>query len=75
MVDIDENLNVKPKIKLIKIIPEQYWGYINVFDEIETNQLPQIRKKNHEIELLEKKTPRQSPEARYTICQKMNFWY
>ena len=58
MVDIDKILNIKPKIKPKTIIPEQYWGYLNVFDENETNQLPPIRKekKNHEIELLEKKT-------------------
>ena len=56
-VDIDTILNVKPKIKFKMIIPEQYRGYLNVFDENETNQLPPIRGKkfNHEIELLEKK--------------------
>ena len=56
MADIDKILNVKPKIKFKTIIPEQYWDYLNVFDEDETNQLPPIRGKriNHEIELLEK---------------------
>ena len=55
MADIDKALNVKPKIKFKTIILEQYWGYLNVFDENETNQLPPIRRKkiNHEIELLE----------------------
>ena len=59
MVDIKNYLNVKPKIIFKTIIPEQYWGYLNVFDEDETNQLPTIRgeKINHEIELLEKKKP------------------
>ena len=33
MVDIDEILNVKPKKKKKTIIPEQYWGYIYIFDE------------------------------------------
>ena len=39
------------------IILEQYWDYLNLFDENETNQLPPIRgeKVNHEIELLKKK--------------------
>ena len=52
------------------IIPEQYCGYLNVFDEDETKHLPPIRSKkiNHEIELLEKKTPT-------AFCQKTNFWY
>ena len=56
MVDIDKALNVKPKIKFKTIIPEQYWGYLNVFDENKTNQLPPNRGKNinYEIELLEK---------------------
>ena len=56
MADIDKVLNVKPKIKLKTIVLEQYWGYLNVFDEDKTNQLPPIRgeKINHEIELLEK---------------------
>ena len=54
--DIDKILNVKQKIKPKTIILEQYWGYLNVFNENETNQLPPIRGKkiNHEIELLEK---------------------
>ena len=56
MTDIDKALNMKPKIKLKTRVPEQYWGYLNVFDENETNQLPPTRGKkiNHEIELLEK---------------------
>ena len=56
MADIDKILNVKPKIKFKTTIPEQYWGYLNVFDEDESNQLPPIRGKgiNHGIELLEK---------------------
>ena len=45
MVDIFKILNVKPKIKPKTIIPEQYWDYLNVFDENETNQLPPIRGK------------------------------
>ena len=45
MVDIDNILNIKPNIKYKMIILEQYWGYLNVFDENETNQLPPIRKK------------------------------
>ena len=55
MADIDKILNVKPKIKPKTIVPEQYWGYLNVFDEDETNQLPPTRGKkiDHEIELLE----------------------
>ena len=55
MVDIDKILNVKPKIKFKTIILEQYWGYLNVFDENKTNQLPPIcgKKINHGIELLE----------------------
>ena len=55
MVDIDKTLNVKPKIKPKTKVPEQYWGYLNVFDENEANQLPPTRGKkiNHEIELLE----------------------
>ena len=57
MADIDKVLNVKPKIKFKTIVPEQYWGYLNVFDEDETNQLPPTRgeKIDHEIELLGKK--------------------
>ena len=53
MVDIDKILTVKLKIKFKTIIPEQYWDYLNVFNENETNQLPLIRGKkiNHEIEL------------------------
>ena len=56
MVGIDKILNVKPKLKFKTIIPEQYWGYLKVFDENETNQLPSSRgrKINHAIELLEK---------------------
>ena len=56
MADIDKVLYVKSKIEIKTIIPEQYWDYLNVFDEDETNQLPPIRGKkiNHEIELLEK---------------------
>ena len=74
MVDIDKILNVKPKIKFKMIIPEQYWNYLNVFIENETNQLPPIRgeKINHEIELLKKK---RSFGDRYTTCKKTNFWY
>ena len=58
MVDINKILNLKPKIKFKTTIPEQYWDYLDVSDENETNQLPPIRGKkkiNHEIELLEKK--------------------
>ena len=57
VADIKKILNMKPKIKFKTIIPEQYWSYLNVFDENETNHLPPIRgeKINHEIELLEKK--------------------
>ena len=29
MADIDKILNVKPKIRLKTIIPEQYWNYLN----------------------------------------------
>ena len=78
MADIDKILNMKPKTKFKTIIPEQYWGYLNVFDEDETNQLLPIRgeKINHKIELLEKeKENRRSFGARYTKCQKTNFWY
>ena len=39
MADIDKILNVKPKIGPKTIILEQYWGYLNVFDENEINQL------------------------------------
>ena len=55
MSDIDKTLNVKPRIKPKTIVPEQYWDYLNVFDEDEANQLPPIRGKgiNHGIELLE----------------------
>ena len=65
-----------PKIKFKTIIPEEYWGYLNVFDENEINQLLSIRGKkiNHEIELLEKQQQR-FLGARYTIYQKTNFWY
>ena len=45
MDDIDNILNVKPKIKFKTIIPEQYLGYLNVFNENETNQLPPNRGK------------------------------
>ena len=57
MADIDINLNISLKIEFKTIIPEQYWGYLNVFNGNETNQLPPIRggKINHEIELLEEK--------------------
>ena len=56
MADIDKILNVKPKRKFKTIIPEQYWDYLNISNEDETNQLPPVRGKkiNHEIELLEK---------------------
>ena len=55
MADIDKVLNVKPKIKFKTRVPEQYWVYLNVFDEDEVNQLPPTRGKkiDHEIELLE----------------------
>ena len=55
MADIDKALNVKPRIKFKTIVSEQYWDYLNVFDEDEANQLPPIRGKgiDHEIELLE----------------------
>ena len=46
MVDIDKILNVKPKIKLKTIVPEQYWGYLNVYGDNDTNKLPPIRGKN-----------------------------
>ena len=78
IAEINKILNVKPKIKPKTIIPEQYWGYLNVFDEEEKNQLPPIRGKgiNHGIELLEKKKKTQrSSGGRYTTCQKTNFWY
>ena len=56
MADIDKALNVKLKIKPKTVIPEQYWDYLNVFDEDGANQLPPVRGKkiDHEIELLEK---------------------
>ena len=56
MADIDKILNVKLKIKPKTKVLEQYWGYLNVFNEDETNQLPSTRGKkiDHEIELLEK---------------------
>ena len=38
MADIDKILNVKPKIIFKPNIPEQYWGYLIVFDENENNQ-------------------------------------
>ena len=52
---IDKALNVKPKIKFKTRVPEQYWGYLDVFNEDEANQLPPIRGKGvgHGIELLE----------------------
>ena len=55
MADIDKALNVKPRIKLKTVVPEQYWDYLDVFDEDEANQLPPVRGKgiDHEIELLE----------------------
>ena len=46
MADIDKILNVKPKIKSKKIMPEQYWGYLKVFDENEINHLPNSWEKN-----------------------------
>ena len=57
MANINKIWNVKLRIKSNTIVPEQYWDYLNVFDEDETNQLPPIRgkKKNHGIELLEEK--------------------
>ena len=45
MVDINKILNVKSNIKFKTIVFEQYWGYLNVFDENETNQLPPTRGK------------------------------
>ena len=45
MADIDKALNRKPRIKFKTKIPEQYWGYLNIFDEYETNQLPPIPNK------------------------------
>ena len=72
MPDIDKTLNVKPKIKLKTIIPEQFWDYLNVFDEDKANQLPPIRGKgiDHEIELLEKegkKSPKTSARGRTAV--------
>ena len=69
MANIDKILNVKPKIKLKTIVPEHYWGYLNVFDENETNQLPRDRI------VKEKGKNQRSSGGRYTICQKPNFWY
>ena len=62
IADIDKALNVKPRIKPKTIVPEQYWDYLNVFDEDEINQLPPIRGKgiNHGIELLEEKRSKKS---------------
>ena len=34
MFNIDKMLNVKPNIKFKMIIPEHYWDYLNLFDEI-----------------------------------------
>ena len=79
MADVDKTLNVKSKMKPKTIIPEQYWDYLNVFDEDETNQLPPIRGKriNHEIELLEEEEGKnqRSSGGRYTTSQRTNFWY
>ena len=79
LTDIDKIWNVKPKIKFKTIIPEQYWGYLNGFNENETNQLPPIRgKKNKSRNRVvgEKKEETDGPlGARYTIYQKTNFWY
>ena len=43
MAYIDKILKMKPKINAKTIIPEQYWDYLNVFNENEANQLPPIR--------------------------------
>ena len=61
---IDKMLNVKPKIKFKTIIPEQYWDYLNVFDEDETNQLPPFRGQgiNHQIELMEEEKRRRKSQ-------------
>ena len=37
MADIDKILSMKPQIKFKTMILEQYWVYLNVFDENETN--------------------------------------
>ena len=77
VASMDRNLNVKPNINFKTIISEQYWDYLNVFEENEINQLPPTNSKK-------KKKPRNQPigkenqrfsGARYTICQKTNFWY
>ena len=77
MADIDKIFKRETKNKLRTIIHKQFWDYLNVFDEDETNQSPPIRgeKINHEIELLKKKKDQRSLGARYTTCQKTNFWY
>ena len=54
MADIDKILNIKLKIKLKTIIPEQYWGYLNVFKKRNQSIIINSWGKNHEIELLEK---------------------
>ena len=58
VIDIDKFLNLKTRIKFKMIIPEQYWDYLNVFDENKINQLPPIhgKKVNHDIQLLKEKT-------------------
>ena len=55
MAYIDKALKMKPKVNAKTIIPEQYWDYLDVFDEEEANKLPPIRgfRINHQIELLE----------------------
>ena len=55
MADVDKALNVKPRVEPKTIVPEQYWDYLDVFDEEEANQLPPIRGPgiDHQIELSE----------------------
>ena len=50
---------MKPKIKPKTIIPEQYWGYLNVFNQNEINQLPSIggEKNKPRNRTVEKNTP------------------
>ena len=55
MVDLDKIINLRRKIKFKTIIPEQYWGYLNVFNENEINQLPPIREKKPQNRAVEKR--------------------
>ena len=54
MTDIDKTFNVKPKIKLKTIILEQYWDYLNVFNEnenqsITTNSWEKYKSRNRHV--------------------------